>query len=124
MREPYFIEVDHNGCATCGHDRSWTVVGPDGTAEGQSWGDEESASDWADAMNRAYYVGARDANLHTAAPELLKALQSVRRQVLTEIKRGGGIFSDKHLAMMNSAIRKAKTGTKAAIRKATEPADA
>ena len=55
--DPYFIEVDTNGCAHCGARRTWTIVGPDDVAIGRSFEDEESASDLAEDMNRAYWQG-------------------------------------------------------------------
>ncbi len=43
MNEPYFVEVDDNGCSQCGHDRTWTVIGPDGAAHHTSYGDIDDA---------------------------------------------------------------------------------
>lgn len=54
--EPYFIEVDNNGC-TCGNGRTWTIVGPDGVATGQSWGDVEEAEYICELLNDAYQCG-------------------------------------------------------------------
>lgn len=62
-KEPYFVEVNNDGCSRCGHDRTWTVVGPDGVALGQSWVDEDDAQDVADWLNEAYEAG-RGAILH------------------------------------------------------------
>lgn len=55
--EPYFVEVDLNGCAECGAGRHWTVVGPDGVAIGRSFADEEFTSSLADDLNAAYFAG-------------------------------------------------------------------
>lgn len=55
--EPYFVEVDQNGCKHCGAGKNYTVIGPDGYALSQSWGDEEDASDIAEWLNEAYYHG-------------------------------------------------------------------
>lgn len=55
--EPYFVEVDSNGCERCNAGKTWTVVGPDGCAASQSWEQEEDAEAFADAMNVAYWMG-------------------------------------------------------------------
>jgi len=55
--EPYFVEVDDLGCSRCGHNRTWTIVGPDGTAVGQSWGDFHEASFIVDLANEAFANG-------------------------------------------------------------------
>ena len=55
--DPYFVEVDTNGCDRCSHGKTWCIVGPDGVAGSQSFEDEEAASDLAEAMNEAYYAG-------------------------------------------------------------------
>lgn len=60
IEDPYFVEVDANGCGHCGAGRQWTVVGPDGVAIGQSFEDEEIADDIASYMNQAYWVGKGD----------------------------------------------------------------
>lgn len=57
--QPYFIEVDTNGCDKCGHDRTWCIVGPDPDeqATSASYGDEDEAQHICDALNDAYYRG-------------------------------------------------------------------
>jgi len=57
VEQPYFIEVDNNGCPHCGATRSWVVIGPDGCALGITFGHEEDAEDLADNMNTAYWQG-------------------------------------------------------------------
>lgn len=56
-QQPYFVEVDRNGCPKCGAGRMWTVIGPDGAAIGESWSAEEPAQDMADEKNDAYDAG-------------------------------------------------------------------
>lgn len=56
LDEPYFIEVDNNGC-TCGSGRTWTIIDPDGVATGQSWGDEDEAAYICELINDAYHRG-------------------------------------------------------------------
>ncbi len=55
--EPFFVEVEKNGCELCGHGKQWTVVGPDGVAIGQSFEDEELAADIAEYMNQGFHAG-------------------------------------------------------------------
>lgn len=54
---PFRVEVDKGGCERCGHGTQWTVVGPNETAIGQSFEDEELAGDIADYMNQGYRHG-------------------------------------------------------------------
>ena len=61
MSEPYFLEVDDNGCCKCGAGRTWTIVRPDGVAMGRSWSDDEEASYICELLNDAY-ERARGAN--------------------------------------------------------------
>lgn len=63
--DPYFVEVDVNGCAHCKGGRMWTVIGPDTVACGISWEDVENAEDYAEACNDAYAHG-RINGLHDA----------------------------------------------------------
>ena len=56
-KEPYFVEVDNNGCTKCGVGRTWVVVGPDGCAGGTSYGLEEDAADLAEDLNIAFFRG-------------------------------------------------------------------
>lgn len=58
--EPYFIEVDSNGCSKCGAGRTWTVCGPDGSWLSTSYEGEEGQeqAEWlADILNQAYWAG-------------------------------------------------------------------
>lgn len=55
--DPYFVEVDVNGCERCGAGKTWTVVGPDGVAAGTSWKYVSDAEDFAEALNDAFYKG-------------------------------------------------------------------
>lgn len=55
--EPYFVEVDVNGCDRCGAGKTWTVVGPDLVAAGTSWECVSDAEDFAEALNDAFYKG-------------------------------------------------------------------
>ena len=57
QEEPYFVEVDENGCSHCGAGRTYTVIGPDGVAFGQSWESEDDASGMAEILNEAFYRG-------------------------------------------------------------------
>lgn len=57
MNEPYFVEVDQNGCEKCGSGRTWSVVGPDGSALGISYGYEEDADEMAEALNESFDAG-------------------------------------------------------------------
>lgn len=53
-RDPYTVECDRGGCEICGSGATWTVVGPDGYALGQSFEDKEVAEDLAGYMNGAH----------------------------------------------------------------------
>lgn len=55
--EPYFVEIDNNGCSKCGAGRTWVVVDPDGYAGGTSYGLEEDAQDLAENLNIAFHRG-------------------------------------------------------------------
>ena len=57
VREPYVVEIDSPGCESCDEGKTWTVVGPDGVAESESWYDEEVAAHFADRMNAAFRAG-------------------------------------------------------------------
>ena len=67
--EPYFIEIAEAGCKTCQAGRQWDVIGPNGDAQSQTWGDEEEAQFFADCMNDAYASG-RAALTSAVAPTL------------------------------------------------------
>jgi len=55
--DPYFVEVDSNGCRHCGVGRTWTVIGPNGVGASRSWEDEEDAENFADSLNEAFWRG-------------------------------------------------------------------
>lgn len=55
--EPYFVEVDNNGCPHCRAGRNYTVIGPDGLGCGTSYDDEEDAMHMAEELNAAYFTG-------------------------------------------------------------------
>lgn len=57
--DPYFVEVDNNGCPKCGHERTYTIIQPGGDAIGKSFSDEDDASELAELLNEAYYRGRR-----------------------------------------------------------------
>jgi predicted regulator of Ras-like GTPase activity (Roadblock/LC7/MglB family) len=52
--DAYAVEVDQLGCKTCGHGRTWTVVGPDGVAIGQSFEDHADAEDLAALLSHVH----------------------------------------------------------------------
>lgn len=54
---PYFVEVDDNGCSKCGAGRNWVVVDPEGIRGSTSYGLEEDAQDLAEDLNRAFNAG-------------------------------------------------------------------
>lgn len=57
-KEPaYFIEVDQNGCRTCGAGRSWVVIGPNGIGGSTTYLDSDDAQEIADMMNDAFEHG-------------------------------------------------------------------
>ena len=60
---PYFVEVDNNGCRECGHDRNWVVVDPDGIRGSTSYGLQEDADDLAEDLNRAFNRGRNNSKL-------------------------------------------------------------
>jgi len=52
------LVLDHLcGVRHCAHDTQWDIVGPDGAALGQSWGDHAFVSDLCDELNDAYAKG-------------------------------------------------------------------
>lgn len=55
--EPYFIEVDSNGCPHCGAGRTWLIIEPDGLGGPVSYSDEEEAAEIAEMLNDAYARG-------------------------------------------------------------------
>lgn len=66
--QPYFVEVDSNGCERCHSGKTWTVVGPDGDQQSQSFDNEEDAEYLADALNEAYALGTDRQPSTPAAP--------------------------------------------------------
>lgn len=56
--DPYFVEVEANGCLVCGAAQTWAVIGPDGAASSVAWTDKEDADHFAECMNDAFYRGA------------------------------------------------------------------
>lgn len=66
--EPYFLQVDVNGCDKCSAGRMWTVVGPSGAMFGQSWGDEEFVGDLVEWLNDAYANGRAASPAPESAP--------------------------------------------------------
>jgi hypothetical protein len=72
--EPYFVEVDENGCPKCGSGRLWVVVDPDGVRGSTSYGLEEDADDLAEDLNIAFGKG-----LATMASRLRLAEEKLRQ---------------------------------------------
>ena len=54
---PYFVEVDTNGCGSCGHGRTYHVIHPDGMAGSVSYEDSDEAEKEADMLNEAFEAG-------------------------------------------------------------------
>lgn len=75
--DPYFTEVDNNGCSHCGSGRTWNVIGPDGVALSTSYEDEDAAIDLADMLNEAFARGASSRDKEIAS--LLAALEVAER---------------------------------------------
>jgi hypothetical protein len=50
----YTVEPEGKACKYCGLGEMWDVIGPDGVALGTSFGDKESAEDYATDMDSAY----------------------------------------------------------------------
>lgn len=75
--DPYFTEVDDNGCPHCSAGRTWCVVGPDGDRGSTSYEDEDAAIDLADKLNDAFALGRSSHD----NPALLSALQLAERAI-------------------------------------------
>jgi hypothetical protein len=83
---PYRVDCDHAGCDSCGGNKTWAVVHPDGTPEGilsgHSYGGddaEDEAQEEADALNAAWVLGFK------AAKEAAEsALATARDNALAE----------------------------------------
>lgn len=58
--EPYFVEVDENGCSKCGSGRMWRVIGPGDIGLSTSYGLMEDAEDLAEELNIAYANGRKN----------------------------------------------------------------
>lgn len=57
MSDAYTVAQDDAGCATCFHGRTYNIVGPDGVAFGQSWGDADEVAVLTDMLNDAFKKG-------------------------------------------------------------------
>lgn len=66
---PYRVELDTQGCKTCGHDAQWCVVNPDGVAMGKTWGDRDEAQWFAEMLKMAHDAGASPQPTQTAVGE-------------------------------------------------------
>lgn len=63
MSKPYTVIIDDAPCEHCGRGITYTIVGPDGVAIGESWTDAEGAveaSERAGQLNAAYALGQRN----------------------------------------------------------------
>jgi hypothetical protein len=57
MSEPYRVVGQGTGCPTCQHDEQYDIVGPDESAQSQSWADVDEAEYICSLMNVAYAHG-------------------------------------------------------------------
>jgi hypothetical protein len=57
MSEPYKVVPRGEGCPTCQHNDQYDIVGPDDTAQSQSWGDAAEAEYICDLLNIAHQQG-------------------------------------------------------------------
>ena len=55
--DPYFIEVDNQGCSKCRAGRTWVVIDPDGYGGGTSYELIGDAEELAEDLNQAYNRG-------------------------------------------------------------------
>lgn len=55
--EAYRVVADSDGCPHCHAGKTWTVVGPDDVAIGQSFSEEVDAEETAEMLNHAYMLG-------------------------------------------------------------------
>lgn len=55
--QPFFVEVDDNGCPECSSGRTYLVVGPDGVASSTSYSDDADAAHLAESLCDAYWQG-------------------------------------------------------------------
>jgi hypothetical protein len=91
MDEPYFVEIDENGCAKCGVGRMWTVIGPDGTQHQTSFADEDDAARLAEDLNDAYYRGK-----HEKQREMRKARKGVSKVIIPPASSSQNASKDDH----------------------------
>jgi hypothetical protein len=56
-QEAYRVVPDGDGCIQCGHNKMWTIEGPDEVRIGSSWGEQEFTEDVCDLMNMAFAAG-------------------------------------------------------------------
>ncbi len=57
MSELYRVEARGIGCPTCQHGDEFDIIGPNETAQSQSWGDAEEAQYICDLLNIAHQQG-------------------------------------------------------------------
>jgi len=57
MSEPYRVEIQAHGCPLCQSDAEWDIIGPNKTAQSQTWGDAEEATYICSLLNIAYAQG-------------------------------------------------------------------
>lgn len=57
MSEAYRVEARGEGCSKCQHGDQFDIIGPDESAQSQSWGDPEEAQYICELMNDAYMAG-------------------------------------------------------------------
>ena len=53
----YRVIVDREECLSCGEGKLWTVMGPEETCIGESFGEEVDAEETMEALNHAYNKG-------------------------------------------------------------------
>lgn len=113
--DPYFVEVDQNGCTHCGAKRTWCVVGPDGCALSTIYEDEEDASDLACSMNEAYASGL------SAGRQLRVELRNLLAEVMQKMRDDSGDASGDPMSpfQFDASWEDLATKADAAIAKAT-----
>lgn len=62
--DPYFVEVEANGCPHCGQGRTYRIVGPDDVGTGTIYENDNEASEVADDLNGAYWNGYSVGKIH------------------------------------------------------------
>lgn len=78
---PFRVLGQGAGCPNCQHGDQFDILGADGSAQSQSWGDAEEAQNVCDAMNDAYEMGRAD-----YAKEVLQLLRSKEEAEQTEVE--------------------------------------